>query len=135
MTLQQYLLSYDRMSVEQIARTFGTTCEEVTKIYHQMVVDGTVANYNATHRAEDGIGLINEDEFLCFEKFLKAYMDEHDLNRTGFAMLTGESPSSVSGWLYYKKHPRYSTVTRIADILNVDAKDMLNFSGARVGHI
>ena len=129
--MQDYLLKYDRASVEQVAKAFGVKCKEVTEVYHQMVVDGIVAEYDAAHRDDDGLHLIDDEEFASFERFLKTYMKGHGFNKMELSGIIRECPSSISGWLYYKKHPRYGTVVRIADTLGLDVDEILNYERIR----
>mgnify|MGYP000318595880 FL=1 len=79
---------------------------------------------------------MNYFQYLCYNSVLKIEMKEinrlkiilAEKNKTGkwLAEQLGKDPSTVSKWCSNSSQPQLDTVIRIAELLDVDIKELIN---------
>lgn len=79
---------------------------------------------------------MNYFQYLCYHSVLKIEMKEinrlkivlAEKNKTGkwLAEQLGKDPSTVSKWCSNSSQPQLDTVIRIAELLDVDIKELIN---------
>ena len=65
----------------------------------------------------------------AFARTLKAYRDEHDLTLTAVADQTGISPSTLSRIENGKLVPKFQTMARLCDLMDVSIEDFTEHRG------